>query len=497
MRKTNKNLTKQILTLMLAFIMVFTGMGIGSWGVDTAWADENNTSTISNLTSENLGNPIGTHNESSVYYVKTAVKKLTMESTFGDENVVFYIDPNDDLGGEDGENLVEVHSLAGTYFIQKDSKEYKAAVQSYEKNAKPDFKDFFTSEIEADYLFVLMYYEKSETFGYLIIEWNKETVSADKENLKDKLTKANAIDNERVYQSDDRYNGKKESKIGFYAEMRDIIKAAQAVYDDKDATQKQVDDAAATLDQSNPNSELSKAIANLIPKSQLNATNLYEVIQECKKNYPDDYLEFFTQATAKNLKAALADAEKYLALLFNEEATEKNPNGANRTENVFTNQGKADGYAKALNTARSEILPLDAFAKAQDDASLIQALAKRFSMTENNGKYTEKSWNAFTSAREKALTYAATHPLTKDSTSSEVAGYEEHRKAFSQAAYGLISKTENNRISVSLVFTDDYLLRNRKRQTMRTYANFKKYERMLLTVIAKTSRCYHRKEHSL
>ena len=36
-----------------------------------------------------------------------------------------------------------------------------------------------------------------------------------------------------------------------------------------------------------------------------------------------------------------------------------------------------------------------------------------------------------------------------------------------------------------------------KRQTMRTYANFKKYERMLLIVIAKTSRCYHRKEHSL
>ena len=32
-----------------------------------------------------------------------------------------------------------------------------------------------------------------------------------------------------------------------------------------------------------------------------------------------------------------------------------------------------------------------------------------------------------------------------------------------------------------------------KRQTMRTYANFKKYERMRLTVIAKTSRCYHRR----
>ena len=31
---------KQFLTLMLAFVMVFTGMGIGSWGVEQAWADD-------------------------------------------------------------------------------------------------------------------------------------------------------------------------------------------------------------------------------------------------------------------------------------------------------------------------------------------------------------------------------------------------------------------------------------------------------------------------
>ena len=36
-------------------------------------------------------------------------------------------------------------------------------------------------------------------------------------------------------------------------------------------------------------------------------------------------------------------------------------------------------------------------------------------------------------------------------------------------------------------------LMDSKRQTMRTYANFKKYERMRLTVIAKTSRFYHRR----
>ena len=42
----SKKSMKQFLTLMLAFVMVFTGMGIGSWGVDTAWADETDLSNI-------------------------------------------------------------------------------------------------------------------------------------------------------------------------------------------------------------------------------------------------------------------------------------------------------------------------------------------------------------------------------------------------------------------------------------------------------------------
>ena len=37
---TTKNKAfRRILTLTLAFALVFTGMGIGSWGVDEAWAD--------------------------------------------------------------------------------------------------------------------------------------------------------------------------------------------------------------------------------------------------------------------------------------------------------------------------------------------------------------------------------------------------------------------------------------------------------------------------
>ena len=72
MRKTNKNLSRQILTLMLAFIMVFTGMGIGSWGVDTAWAD-----TSMQVTTETLTNKVGTYNGSlgdgDIYLIKVPV----------------------------------------------------------------------------------------------------------------------------------------------------------------------------------------------------------------------------------------------------------------------------------------------------------------------------------------------------------------------------------------------------------------------------------------
>ena len=77
MRKTNKNLTKQILTLMLAFVMVFTGMGIGSWGVDQAWADEDSFSKIAQIDYVPQGKP---RNSFMVdHETKTAVSETKFE----------------------------------------------------------------------------------------------------------------------------------------------------------------------------------------------------------------------------------------------------------------------------------------------------------------------------------------------------------------------------------------------------------------------------------
>ena len=53
MERTKKaNSIRKLLTLMLAFVMVFTGMGFGSWGVDQAWADEDNFSKIARINYE-------------------------------------------------------------------------------------------------------------------------------------------------------------------------------------------------------------------------------------------------------------------------------------------------------------------------------------------------------------------------------------------------------------------------------------------------------------
>ena len=472
----SKKSMKQFLTLMLAFVMVFTGMGIGSWGVDEAWAaeTENINLTVNGITQD--GDSVNLVKKSKK--VQISNQQSGMGSTFAEEIYVATVNSTQatltNLTGTFAFHAKLSSTLNTGKFIpflfisnngSKTVAEIREKVEGFkvEKtallNAGFDNTDLEANAVAYYYLHFDFRSMQGKIFGLLIQVLPSQEISKDK--LKTALDKVKLKDfNKEYYTSDDRFNGKGANKDGFYSEIQSIIDKAQKVYDDSVANQAEVDKAATTLDQSNPNSELSKAIANLIPKSQLNATNLYEMIQECKKNYPDDFLEFFTQATAKNFKAALADAEKYLALLFNEEATEKNPNGANQTENVYGNQGKADGYAEALNTAMRGLVHVDDLENAQTNATTIQALAKRFSMTENNGEYTDESWKAFASAREEALTYAAAHPVTKDSTRSELGGYEKIAKTFYQAAYGLTSNTEDDSISVSLVFTDDYLLRD-------------------------------------
>ena len=71
---TNENLTKQILTLMLAFVMVFTGMGIGSWGVDTAWATDESESTPTSAVWDGTETTEPQTDENGVYQIGTGAE---------------------------------------------------------------------------------------------------------------------------------------------------------------------------------------------------------------------------------------------------------------------------------------------------------------------------------------------------------------------------------------------------------------------------------------
>ena len=85
MRKTkNKNLKKQILTLTLAFVLVFTGMGIGSWGVDEAWADTTDITFTKNEISAGCYDKA--INCTGISIGSTVIEKLYIKSVYvGDE----------------------------------------------------------------------------------------------------------------------------------------------------------------------------------------------------------------------------------------------------------------------------------------------------------------------------------------------------------------------------------------------------------------------------
>ena len=63
--------------------------------------------------------------------------------------------------------------------------------------------------------------------------------------------------------------------------MTEKLSAAKAVYDSSESTQVAIDTA---------KDNLQSAIANLIPKSQLNATKLYEAVQS-RGNYTEEFLD--------------------------------------------------------------------------------------------------------------------------------------------------------------------------------------------------------------
>lgn len=130
--------------------------------------------------------------------------------------------------------------------------------------------------------------------GYLIVEWkNSNSVIIDKSTLETTINSAESLNVEDYYNENDRYNGKYEDTItnktsGFWKNFQIKLEEAKDINTDESTSQDKVDEMVQNLND---------AMERLIPKTQANITEIYEMLHA---NWyylnndilqkPDDYL---------------------------------------------------------------------------------------------------------------------------------------------------------------------------------------------------------------
>ena len=327
------------------------------------------------------------------------------------------------------------------------SSEYTTANSFYNST---QFDATIVAQINTDYDHILLRLNKSGKGGgikgYVIIEWEKPA-SLDKTGLASKITEAEGKNASNYKIEDDRYNAgtKAVSEKGFWSDFQAALSSAKSVNENPAATRQQVDSALEAL---------TAAMANLIPIGQINPTNLYETIERCKKS--NDALKGYNDKTVNAYRTALTEANAYLDALF-----QKNAEGVVEptTENVAGNQGKADGYADALDEATAELartpdrygdvsLALDAI------PALCELADKAISNTALNGR------NELKAARDAA--YAVWQKYEETQLNLNASEYREIRTAYRDLfdAYylGLTNTAES--ITVNVRVTDTASLKD-------------------------------------
>ena len=280
-----------------------------------------------------------------------------------------------------------------------------------------------------------------------ILCYQAADANVDKSKLEEAL---DAVPTSGYYTSDDRYNGKTESKTGFWNEMQVIVDAAQAVYDNKSAAQGAVVAAAKTLDQKDPDSALSKAIANLIPTSQVNPTGLHETLPlysdlDEKEYSTNSWAAFYRKRTdAQNLYDSLftKDAEG------NVTATEENSSAKHPQEAVDALVKELQDAAKNLKTrVWSTLKP------GSENALAGIALYAGYYDTLKEADYTSESWQNYAAARKEALDTAKEHgTFTTTMGTDEIALQSQAFNKVRTAYFSLVPKSE---ITVRVSLTDE------------------------------------------
>ena len=299
-----------------------------------------------------------------------------------------------------------------------------------------------------------------------ILCYQAADANVDKSKLEEAL---DAVPTSGYYTSDDRYNGKTESKTGFWNEMQVIVDAAQAVYDNKSAAQSAVNAAAKTLDQKDPDSELSKAIANLIPTSQVNPTGLHETLPlysdlEEKGYSTDSWAAFYRKRM---------DAQNLYDSLFTKDA-DGNVTATDENSSVKHPQETVDALVEALKEAKAGLdTRVHSLLQAVTDNALAGiTLYAGYYNTLSAGDYTRESWQNYEAAYKEALNTAKEHgTFTSTMGVSEVGIQADAFNRLRSAYFSLVPKAKTITVRVSL--TDELAAKKAtsisKKLNMRTY----------------------------
>ena len=306
-----------------------------------------------------------------------------------------------------------------------------------------------------DYYFIVIFCSQLKKRGkpigddYAVLVQIKKAVSApvNKSDLATKITEAEGKNASNCKTENDRYNAgtKAVSEKGFWSDFQTALTSAKSVNENANAAQADVDSALKAL---------TATMANLIPAEQINPTNLYETIERCKKS--NDDLKGCTEKTVNAYRTALTEANAYLDALF-----QKNAEGIVEptTENVATNQGKADGYATTLSKATAELArTLDRYGDVSLALDAIPALCKladkAISNTALNGRDELKT--------KRDAAYAVWQKYKETQLNLNASEYKEIRTAYRELfdAYylGLTNTAES--ITVNVRVTDTASLKD-------------------------------------
>ena len=368
------------------------------------------------------------------------------------------------------------------------------------KDAKYDPSEFVTSTDTATKYFYIFFREGKVDKSYaVLIELKPTTQVANAQALDAALQKVAAAG--AYHTENDSYNGKttvadllktlKANKtIKLNAEVLAVVNRAPAyttfsalyeaalklvneIYPETDGTRQLIAglsqrkiDAAAEL--------LSVMADNVISKKNVNATENYERLNRVKKtdkgykmvphreasgsiSYTDYEKADFVEKDWTKFEAALTTALDQLKALYNEDGTPSARNWGESHEgtkpaDAITNENLAKAL-EDLYDAEDSMRRLSALENAKQARQLAARVDAAFPATEQ-GQYSDESWAAFTTARDKARALLSQYPTENSIPNDTVSGqiYNAARSYYA-AAYGL---TEPGEITVHLTIGDNY-----------------------------------------